>query len=356
MDDVFTILIPYNVNKSYQLKEESYDLFEHYMKLDTDLVAQSNSFYNRYCEDKFIGENLTLTYNMLKLNTDETLFNKCLEEYDRYHPLQQGGPLMLSLILKKINSGTEQQLDYLKHKAKSLRISSLEGENVDKAISLLNAALNTFKSASTKSLDRKPIEWEKDLISIFQTSTVSSFNNLFHKIQDDVRQAADMSGGAPQWPSHEDIIRLASATYNRQKLSGEWDIPSGKRAMYGGQTSSREFQPGNPNRPRKEPTCWNCGKTGHVISDCRDKLDQAKIDKGREAWRAGRKDNKFNSNFKKQRANVADATTKSKKNRKKKNKAEAATQGTTPQANVAAIPSNPYGYTNRNLEDAFNTL
>lgn len=353
ISDVFTILIPYDVRQSPRLRTEKYNLFDDYMILDPDLVGQSNVYYNRYCADKFIGENLALTYNMLKLNTDETLFFKCLEEYDRYHPFQQGGPLMLSLILKKINSATEQQLDYLKTKAKKLRISSLEGENVDKAISLLDAALHTFNSASTPTLSRKPVEWEKDLISIFQTSTVPTFNRLFLKIQNDVRQTADMSGGQPEWPSHEKIIRLASATYNRLKLSGAWDTPSAaKKKAFTMQPvpapAQAPFRPSNPNKPFRPPnsnqrppmTCWNCGQEGHGINKCTQALNQEKIDRAREAFNASkRKRTHFRANM---AIPMAIPPTKE--------------PVPVPRANVAAEALHPRGYTNRNLEATLRDL
>lgn len=359
ISDVFTILVPHDVMNSSTLQNDRYDLFEDYMVLDPDLVAQSNVYYNRYCADKFVSENLALSYNMLKSNTDEILFQKCLEDYDRYHPFQQGGPLMFSLILKKISSGTEQQLDYLKSKAEKIRISSLEGENVDKAISLLDAALNTFKSASTKTLNRKPIEWEKNLVSIFQTSSNSTFNQLFRKLQNDVRQDADMSGGQPQWPSHERIIRLASATYNRLKLSGDWDAPSRKKALimqpqrqlYQQQPfeNKQQSRPYTPNENRSPPICWNCNKEGHTVTNCTQEIDQNKVNKARDEYRARRRNN--GSISRRRRANIA------RKKRDAKDSAIAPEQRMgAPQANLAAEPINPYGYTNRNLEATLRNL
>lgn len=352
ISDVFTVLVPHDVRNTSILENDRYDLFEDYMVIDPDLVAQSNVYYNRYCEDKFVSENLALTYNMLKNNTEEILFQKCLEEYDRYHPFQQGGPLMFSLIMKKISSGTEQQIDYLKQKADQLRISSLEGENVDKAISLLDAALNTFKSASTKTLNRKPIEWEKNLVSIFQTSSNSTFNQLFRKLQNDVRQAADMSGGQPQWPSHEKIIRLASATYNRLKLSGDWDSPSRKKALVAQpqrqlyQQQQPQSGPSNMNQPRSPPTCWNCNKEGHTVTNCTQEIDQNKVNKARDEFRARRRNN--GSSWRTKRANVAQ--------KKKEKQQELKGKATAPKANLAAEPINQYGYTNRDLEATLRNL
>lgn len=327
-----------------------YNLFDDYMKIDPVVVAQSNTLYHRYVVEPYVGQNITLIYNMLKNNTQETLFFQCLELYLKYHPMQQGGPLMWSLILQKISSRTEQQLDYLKTKVKQLRISSLEGENVDKTVSLLDAALSTFKAASTPTTNRIPQEWNKDLLTIFQTSSVSTFNSLFLKIQQDVRQAADMEGVMPQWPDHEEIIRLASATYNRLKLSGEWDVPasSQKKAMV--VEVRRPFKP-NDNQPRPDPTCWNCGIKGHKLQQCPKPLDQAKIDKKRVEWKSNRRDrfnNNSNSNSRYQNNRRANVAVKSKSKNKDKDKPERAAA---PQVNMAAQYVDSRGYTNRNLED-----
>lgn len=355
ISDVFTVLVPVDMRRSAALLPQRFNFFDEYMHLDADLVAQSNAYYNRFCDDQFIIDNLTLTYNMLRCNTDDKLFLKCLEEYDRYQPCQQGGPLMLSLLLKKINSGTEQQLDYLKAKAKVLRISSLEGESVDQAISLLDAALHTFTSASSATLQRKPIEWEKDLISIFQTSSVSSFNQMFYKIQNEVRQAADMSGGLPQWPSHEKVIRLASATYNRLKLSGDWDVPAlaQKKAL----VSQPQPQPRRPFNPmntgdRPPPTCWNCKLQGHTVNNCPKEKDQAAIDKAREDFMAKKRE-RFNSTRNQQpqqgarRANVAQL----------QNETAPSLETQELRANLAGVAErNQHGYTNRNLEATLSNL
>ena len=328
-----------------------YNLFDDYMKIDPVVVAQSNVLYNRYVSDPYVGQNMALIFNMLKMNTQETLFYQCLELYLKYHPMQQGGPLMWSLIMQKISSRTEQQLDYLKLKVKQLRISSLEGENVDKAVSLLDAALSTFKAASTPTVNRIPQEWNKDLLDLFQTSSVSNFNNIFLKIQQDVRQVADMEGLMPEWPDHEEVIRLARATYNRLKLSGEWDVPaaSQKKAMVA--EIRRPFRPDN-NKPQFEPTCWNCGNKGHKLQQCTQALDQPKIDKMRIEWKnkRGRFNSNSNSNSRYQnqnnkRANIAVKTKSKNKNRDKPERAAA------PQVNMAAQQVNAHGYTNRNLED-----
>jgi hypothetical protein len=105
-----------------------------------------------------------LSYNLIKNNTDDNLFNKCLEEYEMFHPMQQGGPLILFLVLKKVHNASDQRLKHLKDKVATLKISDLEGENVNTAVSLINAVYSIFISSSTATQSHVPPEWSKTLI------------------------------------------------------------------------------------------------------------------------------------------------------------------------------------------------
>jgi hypothetical protein len=165
MADVFTIVVPVDINGSPELHEEQYNVFDDYPKLTSEeLVGNSNAYYSGWIKDDYVTENLNLSYNLIKNNIDDNLFNKCLEEYEIFHPMQQGGPLILFLVLKKVHNASEQHLEHLKDKVETLKISDLEGENVDTAVSLINAAYSIFISSSTATQSRVPPEWSKTLI------------------------------------------------------------------------------------------------------------------------------------------------------------------------------------------------
>ena len=89
-------------------------------------------------------------------------------------------------------------MEHLKSKVETLEISKIEGENVDTAVSLINAAYQAFKSASTKENDRIPPEWSKTLIHVFQTTSVSTFNIEFIDEERRARREADKHGGQPE--------------------------------------------------------------------------------------------------------------------------------------------------------------
>jgi hypothetical protein len=120
MAGVFTIVVPFEINGSPELHDERYNLFDYYPKLTLELVGNSNAYYSRWIEDDYVIENLNLSYNLIKNNTNDNLFNKCLEEYEMFHPMQRGGPLILFFILNKVHNASEQHLEHLKDKVETL--------------------------------------------------------------------------------------------------------------------------------------------------------------------------------------------------------------------------------------------
>ena len=105
--DVFTIISAHDVLTTGAILADddgnplAYDLFTDYPKLHVAEVAGSNAWHNTWIapEQPHVKENLKFTLDFLQNNTDETLWAKCMEDCVTYHPIQQGGPLMLYLIL-----------------------------------------------------------------------------------------------------------------------------------------------------------------------------------------------------------------------------------------------------------------
>ena len=86
---------------------------------------------------------------MLQKNTEEGLWSKCLEDYEEFHPIQRGGPLMLFLILKRIQDTSESAFDAFKKQVRKLNISKIKGEDVDVAVSLIKSTYKILTGAST---------------------------------------------------------------------------------------------------------------------------------------------------------------------------------------------------------------
>ena len=288
--DVFTIVVPVDILNGPGLRRKKYNLFDDYPKLTAEMVANSSAYYNMWADGEYILENLNLSYSLIKNNTDDTLFNKCLESYEMYHKMQQGGPLILQLVLQKIHNTSEQFMEHLKSKVENLDISKIEGENVDTAVSLINAAYQAFRSASTSDNDRVPPEWPKTLIHVFQTTSVSTFNIEFIDEERRARREADKHGGQPEWPTHEELVSMATTLYNRLKRTGHWDIPKSARSKAYNINLNRQRPPGKPGSSGQGYTrkCWNCGSTDHMLNDCTAPRDENKIAKARQQFRQNR--------------------------------------------------------------------
>ena len=275
-----TIVIPKDLKHSPDIESVKYNLFQDYPKLTAQIVANSNAYYNRWVDHDFISEDMAYLHKLAKNNSDDTLFNKCLEEYEKFHPMQQGGPLIFMLLLHKLHNASEQYLDHLKNKVENLKISKLQGEDVDKAVSLLNAAYKTFESISTKSHNRIPVDWSKNLCKIFQTTSVSEFNKTFEEEERAVRRTSDKDGIQPIWPTHDQLTSQATATYDRLKQSGHWDVPRSSRAKAYAVERTVALQAQQDHRE-----CWNCGSKSHLLPECPVKYDQARVDKARQKFR-----------------------------------------------------------------------
>ena len=280
MTTTLTIVVPKDLKNSPEIEDVTYNLVQDYMKLTPQIVANSNAYYHRWFPYDFIPEDMAYLYKLAKNNSDDTLFNKCLEEYDKFHPMQQGGPLILLMLLQRIQSSSEQYLDHLKNKVENLKISKLQGEDVDKAVSLLNAAYKTFESVSTTSNNRIPVDWCKNLCKIFQTTSVAEFNKTFEEEERAVRRASDKDGTQPVWPTHDQLTSQATATYDRLKQSGHWDLPRSSRAKAYTVERTVALQAQQDHRE-----CWNCGSKSHLLPDCPVKYDQARVDKARQKFR-----------------------------------------------------------------------
>ena len=281
--DVCTVVVPVNLMNSPEIEPKTYNLFDDYPLLTPEIVATSNAYYNRWVDAPYIKDNLTLLYNLCKSNTEEILFAKSLEMYEEYHPMQQGGTLIFQIVCGKIHTFSEQKLEYLKLKVETLRISSLEGENVETAVSLLNAAYKTFHSVSTPTLDRLPREWSKTLIKVLQTTSVPAFNKVFALEASEARRDADKNGGQPIWPSHEQLVNLATAVYRRMSQTNQWNVSKGSR--HKALTMAPVKEPRGPPRDTSNMTCWNCGKKGHSAWECKKPKDPAAMERNRKAFR-----------------------------------------------------------------------
>lgn len=288
IDDVFNIVTPIDVRYSDALAPQRYHLLRDYPKLTPEMVANSNAWYSLWFHNQPSEQNLDIVHDLFQNNTENSLYLTCCEEEDTFHAAQRGGPLVGLFILHRIQNTSEQFLDHLYDKARHIRISKIEGENVDYVASLLKATYTTFESVSTEDDNRIPPEWNKMVISSLQTSSVPEFNEIFKEEERRARRRADRKGGVPQWPLYTEMLRMASMTYRRMLRAGTWNVPnSAKSKTYN--VVGRTFNPagsGSGGAQRPPRRCWNCGSSDHILPECDKPRDQAKIDRAVQEHRA----------------------------------------------------------------------
>ena len=286
--DVFTIMVPKDLSDLGELTTtpsgavEAYDLFEDYSKLHKTIVANSNAWYNSWIHEDYVRENMSYSYTMLQKNTDESLWNKCLEDYEEFHPIQRGGPLMLFLILKRIQDTSESALETFKKQVRKLKISSIKGEDVDVAVSLIKSTYKILTGASTADRSYVPDDFNQTVVKVFQTTSVRDFNQTFKDLERNVLERADMYSLAPEWPTVSSLVNLATNSYSRMKVANKWHgTGSGKAAAFAAQTPDRSTT-SSVQRPKRR--CFGCGKDTHLLPDCPEPRDEARIAKNRAAF------------------------------------------------------------------------
>ena len=288
--EVFTIVVPDDVKNSPQVGSQVFDLFRDYPNLHPAQVANSNAWYNNWVDEASIRQNLALTYEMLQKNVDSDLWSKALEDYDDYMPIQQGGPLMLFLILKRIMDVSETSVKGMIDRVKVLKITDLPGENVEDAVSLIKSSHKILKQCSSDVRNHVPDDFPELVLKVFQSSSQPAFNKVFADEESIARRQADKYGGVADYPSVSTLCTLAVNTYKRMTGPGdeyEWCKPETGTAYNAGSTSApARNTEGRGNGSTSERRCFNCGKVGCRPGICATPLDSERIKRNAEAYKA----------------------------------------------------------------------
>lgn len=279
MRDVFTTVQPKSLMTSIDSYNETFNLFLDYPRLNTSFVANSNAWWRRYISQAspWINENFQYSFDFIKANTTETLFDKAFQDYLEFPDCQKGGPLILLLILQRIQNTSETSLDNLRTSLRNLKISMLEGEDVELATNIIKSSVAALKGASRPEKSFLPDDLSELILKIYQTTSVASFNLIFAEERKRIFVEADKANLLPVWPSTKEITSLAIRSYLRMMADGTWTAPAPKKAAFPAVIGERP-----------PPTCFNCGEVGHLAPDCPHERNEAKFKANAEAHRAKR--------------------------------------------------------------------
>ena len=199
--------------------------------------------------------------------------------------MQRGGPLVLFLILKRIQDTSESVMKSLKKQVHNMKISALKGENVDTAVSLIKSTHKVPLGASAPDRSYVPDDFNHTVVKVFMTTSVREFNLNFKEIECTVLKEADMTGMKPNWPSVGKLANLATNLYSRTKQENKWDGVKGKTAAFNAnKTYCLPVAPSAKTNTKPKHCCWLCGSYNHLLPDCKQPRDEAKIAKNHEAF------------------------------------------------------------------------
>ena len=281
--DVTSIVTPVEVATSSALVSPIvlFDLFADYHTIHPTQVANSNAWYNLYCSEPYIKENMTYVFECLQQNTELTLWEHCLTLYQQYSLVQRGGPLMLVLILKEIQDSSENAVRHLLEQFKELKISKIQGENVNEAVIQIRSTYDTLVAASTDTCNYVPSDFCQSVLAILQTTSNAEFNKTFEDELNGVTNEAFRHGTSPEWPPMEELFTLARNKYKSLTLTNKWNVPK-KPASYNVSDGTQQ-----PFWLRDGYECFNCGKKcGFPLDKCPAPRDEARIEAKRKAHRA----------------------------------------------------------------------
>jgi hypothetical protein len=273
MHDVFTIVCPEENGKT--LKEEAYNLYTEYATITPDMVAASNKWYNSWPKGPTWQENLNWTHQFFEYNVATEVAEKVNELYMLYPIETRGGPLYFILLMNQLLSQTEEAVLALQVRLKKLTLKNIPGENVDKAISLARAAILRLET-----FNKTPEDLVRNLLKSFQTTSVTSFNEVFRHMEKQ-RFLDQALGGGKDKLTATGIFNVAAAQYRLLWEEGEWTgVRTQGEAIFTNQTASIRG------------VCWNCGGSDHQLPACKLPRDQTKIDKMKEIYKKSKKDAK----------------------------------------------------------------
>jgi hypothetical protein len=158
-------------------------------------------------------------------------------------------------MMSKLLSNTEEALDALTKRIRDFKISILQGENVDKATSLLRGAVKRLSQ-----INRVPQNIVRTMLQIMLMTSVPKFNNTF-ELMETSRFVNDCE------PT---IFSIAQEKYAFMMEANQWNGVSSK----GSKSTFITVRSG------KEPICWNCGGP-HRLPDCTLPKNQEKLSEGK---------------------------------------------------------------------------
>jgi hypothetical protein len=134
---------------------------------------------------------MKFTFEFLRNNTGESLFNKTLKTYEQLPIQSQGGSLMAYLILSKILMTMESVIEVMIKKISKVKVREIKGEDVEHVISMIHSTLDVLNGARDSTHHCVPNDSPKTVLQVLQTSSQPEIDKAFIEEQLMVQHKAD---------------------------------------------------------------------------------------------------------------------------------------------------------------------
>ena len=297
-----------------QNKPITFNLFSDYMRLTPEQVAHSSKWYSAFIPtDELMQENLLWSLAYYEKNVETNLYSKVHSQLLDYATDERGGPLFLKLLLDRVTTNNESNLKAIIHVTETYRVNkACKGENIETVVELFTALFNTMSSLRDGPLPENSL---RNLLTIFQSTSVPEFNDLFRDMERELRKnqvtgaidprfalSAQRPGAKLLANDIESIhftLKYAEQMYRTFVQEGTWDAilqqPAGQAAFIAqqqmGPTQFNGQQPqGHTSTTSNQTTgllpvipwtkagdCFNCGQPSCSLRFCKHPRDPERI-------------------------------------------------------------------------------
>ena len=195
-------------------------------------------------------------------------------EYNKLQKSEKGGVIYLYLMLKsrftltrEVKSAIISYLQYWKTKG----LARVTGENMVQAQLLILGACKRLDAVRELHMD-----YVIDVLEGLCKSSNADFREMFQVVlqlawMGSFSTLDGITKNLSPMDMIEAILTKAANEYSSICAGGRWNLPNPR-------TGRGAYTFGN------KPKCWNCGKEGHSMRDCKQPKNEGRIQEYREKW------------------------------------------------------------------------
>jgi hypothetical protein len=267
----------------------THDLFKNTFQVTAQQVADSSRWYSGFTvpADRF-QEDLEWSLAYFENNVDSSLYARIHAKLLTYDERCRGGPLFFKLLNDETTTNSDANKKALIVIVDTYKIrSNCIGEHIPDVVDLFRSVTDTVHALHDDSL---PDEYVDNLITIFTTTSVEEFNDLFESLKKQlfasqlqasitsslIVPSAGTSSLTNNLEGATYVLEYAGKAFYTLSQKGSWD-----KCLQQVPGESALITPPGDDRPTFDSSkCFNCGGTHH-LRFCPLKRDQSTIDKNR---------------------------------------------------------------------------